>query len=398
MKRHIVVLQYAGDYAEAYWRIRGGGAENYAAQTYSLRTVASLVDSSTSVTSVCCISPQADDQVLPNGVRSIALGFSGAVDQVQVARHINELQPTQLVLVTPMVRVLRTARRQGIPVIATLADSFRNRGLKAWIHDRLLVRELNDANVLVVGNHGRNACRDLVRIGVRPDKVVPWDWPQPASDLPPKPYPASDCWSLLYAGQIETNKGVGDIIEAVAILRRMGTQVKVKFLGSGSVDHFSKLAEDRGVGDAMVFCGRVPNASVCEEMRRADVVLIPSRHNYPEGLPLTIYEALRSRTPIVGSDHPMFDGVLVDKVSAKVFQAADATALAMALRSLREDWQLYQALSRNAEQCWQRLQIPTKWGDLIRKWLTAKQPPTRDEEGDRARFAALPPGTDTMVP
>jgi glycosyltransferase involved in cell wall biosynthesis len=389
MKRHIVVLQYAGDYAEAYWRIRGGGAENYAAQEYSLDAVASLVEPGTAVTSVCCLSPQVDDQVLPNGVRSVTLGFAGAVDQVRVARRVRELQPTHVLLRTPMVRVLRTARQLGSPVVSTFADSFLDRGIRAWIRQRRLARELNDANVLVVGNHGRNACLNLVRIGVRADKVVAWDWPHAASELAPKPYPDSDCWSLLYAGLLDTNKGVGDIVEAVAILRRMRIHVKVRCFGSGSVDQFRKLADDRGVGDAVVFCGQAPNATVCEAMRHSDVVLIPSRHRYPEGLPLTIYEALRSRTPIVGSDHPMFDGILVDNISAKVFPAGDAKALAMALHGLMKDRQLYQALSRNAEESWQRLQIRTKWGDLIGQWLTAKQPPMRDEEDDPAGVAAL---------
>jgi glycosyltransferase involved in cell wall biosynthesis len=85
----------------------------------------------------------------------------------------------------------------------------------------------------------------------------------------------------------------------------------------------------------------------------------------------------------------MFDGILVDNISAKVFPAGDAKALAMALHGLMKDRQLYQALSRNAEESWQRLQIRTKWGDLIGKWLTAKQPPMRDEEDDPAGVAAL---------
>jgi len=41
-------------------------------------------------------------------------------------------------------------------------------------------------------------------------------------------------------------------------------------------------------------------------MRSADAIVIPSRHEYPEGLPLTIYEALAARTPIVASDHQCF--------------------------------------------------------------------------------------------
>ena len=40
-------------------------------------------------------------------------------------------------------------------------------------------------------------------------------------------------------------------------------------------------------------------------MSAHDIVIVPSRHDYPEGLPMTIYEALAMRTPLVVSDHPM---------------------------------------------------------------------------------------------
>jgi hypothetical protein len=105
------------------------------------------------------------------------------------------------------------------------------------------------------------------------------------------------------------------------------------------------------------FCGQAPNSAVCDAMRQADVVLVPSRHSYAEGLPLTIYEALRARTPIVASDHPMFAGILVDDASAKVFRAGDVQALAAALRSLMADRDLYECLSRNAQDCWEQIQI-----------------------------------------
>jgi glycosyltransferase involved in cell wall biosynthesis len=396
MTRHIVVLQYAGDYAEAFWRLRAGGAENYAGQEYSVRAVAQLVDDDTRVTSVCCVSPMADDQLLPNGVRSIALGLGASVDPLVVSRRIDALQPTHLLLRTPMLRVLTRARQQRVPVVATFADSFLRRGFLAQLRYHALARELNDPNVLVVGNHGRNACRNLVAMGVRPEKVVAWDWPQVPSQFEPKTYPAHPVWNLVYAGAIDARKGVGDAVEAVALLRREGLQVRLQCFGTGALDVYRKMAAERGVADAVEFSGEAPNATVRAAMREADVVLVPSRHTYPEGLPLTIYEALQVRTPIVGSDHPMFEGILVDDVSAKVFRAADAGHLARTLRSLMRSPETYEALSRNAPDAWAGLQIETQWGDLVREWLAARpsQPWPEGAIGNYAAgIAARPSGT-----
>lgn len=385
MKRHIVVLQHAGDYAEAFWRLQAGGEETYAAQNYSIDAVARLVDAETSVTSVCCVSEKADDQLLPNGVRSITLGQADAVQPIAVARRVNQLQPTHIVLRTPLMRVLTSARRAHVPVVATFADSFVQRGFLAQLRYRSLARELNDPNVLVVGNHGRNACSNLVRLGVAPHKVVPWDWPQSASRLAPKPYPRGTVWNLLYAGAIDARKGVGDAVEAVAILRSQDVAVRLQCFGSGAIDMFREAARERGVADAVEFCGQASNAAVGQAMRRADVVLVPSRHSYPEGLPLTIYEAFQARTPIVGSDHPMFDGILVNDVSAKVFRAADAGHLARTLRALMRSPTTYELLSRNAQANWLALQIDTRWGDLLRRWLPQAARPDRAMVGAGAQ-------------
>jgi glycosyltransferase involved in cell wall biosynthesis len=112
-------------------------------------------------------------------------------------------------------------------------------------------------------------------------------------------------------------------------------------------------------------------------MHESDAVVIPSRTAYPEGLPLTIYEALCSRTPIIASDHPMFRAHLRDGETALTFPSGDAAALSRAVLRLLSSASLYESLSIAAEQTWRRLQIPVTWGDFLAAWLRD------DAEGDR---------------
>lgn len=86
-------------------------------------------------------------------------------------------------------------------------------------------------------------------------------------------------------------------------------------------------------------------------MRNSDVVVVPSRHEYPEG-PLTIYT------------RPCAD---------MIFKAANPAALANALEELLRSPALYEQLSRNSKSAGDALQIAIKWGDLVHEWL----PPTR---------------------
>ena len=374
-ERHIVLVQYAGDYAEAYWRLASGGQENYGFQKYSMDAVADLRGPQTSVSSVCCVSAERRDQVLPTGVRSIALGFRTAdVDQRQVWQAIAGLRPTQLVLRTPMLRVLREARRNRIPVVALLADSFLQKGLRSWAWHRLLARELNHPNVLVVADHGRNSCENLVTMGVSASKVVSWDWPHAVSVHPPKLHPGSRTWDLFYAGMIIANKGVGDMIEAVALLHREGRDVRLTCCGGGEIEKFRALAVQRGVSERVDFQGLVSNAAVTAKMRSSDLVLVPSRHRYSEGSPKTIREAFGARTPVIGSDHPMFRGVLVDGENAVVFRAGEPRALADGVSRLMQDAALYERLSLHAATGSYRLAADLTWRGALHAWAGTLRP------------------------
>ena len=103
-------------------------------------------------------------------------------------------------------------------------------------------------------------------------------------------------------------------------------------------------------------------------MAAADLVIVPSRSQYPEGFPLTMFEAIASRTPIVCSDHPMFRPVIVDRRNASVFAAGDYRSLATAIWRTLSDSDLYAQLSNNATLTWEALKGPADWRTMILKW------------------------------
>jgi glycosyltransferase involved in cell wall biosynthesis len=129
------------------------------------------------------------------------------------------------------------------------------------------------------------------------------------------------------------------------------------------------LVKALGLNARIEFAGLVPNDEVRDRMRESDVVIVPSRHEYPEGLPLTIYEALCARTPIIASDHPMFAGALVHEQSALIFRAGDPAALARSVARLIEEPNIYEALSMQSAATWDRLQLPVKWDEMVEHWL-----------------------------
>src|SRR5262249_5226819 len=153
------------------------------------------------------------------------------------------------------------------------------------------------------GNHQIGACLSLLDIGVDREKIVPWDWPP--SHRPNEHQPRaleSRRLQLVYVGSVIEAKGVGDLLHALKKLNAEGSLPALTVIGHDPDGSMTTLADSLGLKDDVRFAGIIPNEDVPVAMREADAVVIPSRHEYPEGLPLTIYEALAARTPIIASD------------------------------------------------------------------------------------------------
>lgn len=371
MQKKLLVVQYGGDYKEAYRNIAEGKSEYYANQRYSVDVVSSLKDRFDEVATLCCQSNGTYSEILEPGVRAIGVGtaredYATAIEKTIAS--ISEYKPSFVILRTPALDIMRWLRKRKIPTALILADSFNGRNLSDRLRYFRLARECNHQNVRWIGNHGVGSCLSLRRLGIHAHKIVPWDWPVSIdpSIRDAKSMNANDPHRLIYVGAISVDKGVTDCIGAVDHLRTAGVKVVLDIYGKGQVEECRVLTQKLGLQESVNFCGLVPNSEIIPRMAAADVVLIPSRSSYPEGFPKTINEGLCSRTPLVVSDHPIFSRLLKNRKNAMVFRSGSSSELARKIQELMADADLYRALSENAFSTWKSLQIAVKWGDLFR--------------------------------
>jgi glycosyltransferase involved in cell wall biosynthesis len=371
----IVFVQY-GDYRAGVENFARGGEETYAAQRYSVELVAELARKHESV-SVVCVNADPYEEELANGVHAQGLKLYRDVSEPELVERVAALRPTHLVSRSPIRPLLRWGTRSGVRTLPLLATSFpRLGGLRVRFRHWRTARLLSDPALEVVGNHAINSCLDLRRIGVPSEKIVPWDWPAtvtPAQRAPKQRAARGAPVRLFYAGVISEDKGVGDCIGAVRILRERGHDAHFSFAGAGEIAHFESSARAQGVDGAVTFLGRIPHQRVVALMNEHDLTVVPSRPSYPEGLPLTIYDSYCSRTPLIASDHPMFRGRVEDGFAALVFQAGSPESLADRSEQALNDPDLYAQLSRNSEAAWAKLQLPVRWGDLLLQWLAGPE-------------------------
>lgn len=368
----LLFVQYGGDYREAVQRFAQGGGETYYAQKYSVDTVADIGKNIEEVAVLCCMTKEPYNEVLENGVRAIGAGFDKEIQVKKLIELIEEQNPTHLIVRTAIREVFRWAIKKKVRVIALLAESVSNRGLRSKLRNYLLVDLLNDKRIEWVGAYGVNSSVLFQQIGVKSEKLIPWDFivtETPDSFPPKKLLNNRKNRQLFYIGSLIEAKGVGDVLEALAKLRSKKLPISLKIAGRDENDYFYNKARQLEIEDCVEFLGLVPNKNVLPLMREADVVLVPSRHEYPEGFPLAITHALCARTPIIASDHPMFLNNLKDRKSAIIFPASNALVLAACIEELLDNPELYWSLSVTSFEAWERLQIPVKWGEMIKRWI-----------------------------
>ncbi|TCP88589.1 glycosyltransferase involved in cell wall biosynthesis [Sphingomonas sp. PP-CE-1A-559] len=376
----LLIVHYAGDYREADRLRRATGGETYYGHGYVLDQLAAWQAQHEAVGFLCSLAPSYWE-TLDSGVTVIGADTNPDQDPAPVLALIERFAPTHLIVFGPMLPLIRWGIEHDVRLGVIMADSFANPYYR-WVRFRRLPKLLDDRRVTLVANHGANAARALVGIGLRADKVLAWDFPHDRTPetQPCKSRASGPPFTLLFVGSISAKKGVGDMVRAVALLKDR-LDVRLDVAGLGATDKFAALATRLGIADRVRFLGLVPNGAIPAMMQDADAVIVPSRHNFPEGLPLTLFEGLASRTPVIASDHPMFRGHLEDGESALVFAAGKPRALADAIARLMTDPALYAHVSQGSAAAWHRMQNPVKWGEMIDRWV-------RDDAEDRAWLSA----------
>ncbi|MEJ1365444.1 MAG: glycosyltransferase [Candidatus Sedimenticola sp. (ex Thyasira tokunagai)] len=388
----ILFVQY-GDYREAAINFRHGGEETYNAQRYSVEYVADLAGQHQYVGVICVAANERYSEQLSSGVHALGVDYR-TQPTAALIKLIAAQNPTHIILRTPIVAVIKWACKHNISILPLLADSFDDKGIKQYLRNRRLRQSLNKPCIPWVANHNIGSSQSLQRIGVDPGKILPWDWPPQMS---PDEYVTREIISdigktfLMYVGCVTENKGVGDTINSIQLLRTKGMDVHLDIFGGGEIDKYNELIRQKKLQQHTTLHGKVSHSKIIEEMLTHQAVIVPSRHTYPEGLPNVIYEALCTKTPLVVSDHPMFSPIFKHRIDAMVFSAGDENDMHLKIVELISDPHLYQALSSISEANWHKLQVPLKWREMIENWLNQPAHDNRELAGYALDKLTAPP-------
>lgn len=224
----------------------------------------------------------------------------------------------------------------------------------------------NDPNVVLVANHHRVATQTMIDCGLRQDKPIVYDFARRENPdgISPKRAPVGRETTILFAGVVSEPKGALDLLRAAQRLRDAGRKFRLVFLGDGPAR--AAILDHPGTGEGWIESpGRVGNEQVVSRMRECDILVVPSRPEFPEGMPQVLSEGLAARTPMVISDHPVFTGYFREGQGVRYYPAGNDEALAEAIVRLLDDPTEYEQLSRASADAWRSFQVDTKLRDVL---------------------------------
>ncbi len=283
----------------------------------------------------------------------------------RILRQLRAFKPTHLLLRCNDVvgcSVLAWANKRRIPTIVLIAATFDPARKLNWRFCELA----NQPNVAFVANHNRVSTESLITCGLLPAKALAWDYihaTRPEQHAA-KTLPTTGPLSVLFAGTVSRPKGVAEVVDGCRLARGSGLDIRLTVCGNGPLMDYVRMYQHEGWLEAT---GSISQQEVVERMRRSQVVVVPSQHCFPEGLPLVLYEGLATRTPTILSDHPVFQRYFENDRGVRFFAAESSRGMAAALQSLLLNPAAYARLSEQTEEVWNSLQCKTKFHHVVER-------------------------------
>lgn len=139
---------------------------------------------------------------------------------------------------------------------------------------------------------------------------------------------------IAFLGRLTAEKGVFDLLRAVALLARDRPAVRLELAGEGDAEAVSRLAAELGIADRVHPLGWCDEAARDALLERAAVFALPSRF---EGSPMSLLEAMAAGCPVVASEVGGIPDIVRDGVNGLLVPHGDVEALAHALARVLDD-------------------------------------------------------------
>lgn len=175
--------------------------------------------------------------------------------------------------------------------------------------------------------------------------------------------------AIVYAGRIEADKGVFDLLQAFNALRSQNA-CRLIYLGTGSaLNELKQQAASSHHQAHIEIRGQRPLPEVFSALKQAAVVVTPTQSRFPEGRCKTLLEAFFAGTPVVAPDFGPFPYTVITEQNGLLYAPDDVAQMTSALSRIITDRQFRDRLAQGARASGEKLKSPNvSFTSAIHQW------------------------------
>jgi glycosyltransferase involved in cell wall biosynthesis len=171
--------------------------------------------------------------------------------------------------------------------------------------------------------------------------------------------------TTLFLGRIVPEKGIQELLEAIAIVKTIIPAVHLIIGGDGDMNWLHKLIMKHGLKDSITIKGWVGDQERQSLMRSSTMLVLPS---YGEGQSISILEAMESFLPVISTTVGGNTFLIDNGTSGLLVPPKDANALASAIILILNDptlkLEMVQAARQRVEVLFDSKKVVSKVRDL----------------------------------
>ncbi|MGF1766065.1 glycosyltransferase family 4 protein [Enterovibrio makurazakiensis] len=150
---------------------------------------------------------------------------------------------------------------------------------------------------------------------------------------------------ILFLGRLRRTKGLYELIDACALLKKQGFEFKLILAGDGDIEHVSQLCHEKDLSDIVRLTGWVEGSTKEKLLLESDIFVLPS---YFEGLPIGVLEAMANRVAVIATSVGGIPDILKNGHDGLLIPPKDQLELANAIKMLLQHPDIKKTYINNA--------------------------------------------------
>ena len=229
--------------------------------------------------------------------------------------------------------VLLVSKMRGLPTVTTLHTLMLRRTPTKFLYDRISLRFISALSSKVVCL-SPTIMQNLVRRGLKRSKGVAVpnaldilslkdQFRKIGKELRERKF------DLLFVGRLEERKGVHWLLESLTSLHKKGEKYTLRIVGHGPLSQeLGRIISANNLSQYVKLLGYVSQQELLKCYLLTKVVVVPSLY---EGIPTVALEAMAARKPLIVSNIPGLNELVVNEGNGLIVNPLDTQGLASAI-------------------------------------------------------------------